>query len=65
MLLSKVNRPFVEDALKDCKHWKSILNLICAENEDEKIVENLASAVDSLRLCCSTLEAVLCIKKTD
>ena len=59
MSMSEGSKSCIRDAYKDVKHWKSILHLIAAANEDEKICENLASVADYLRLSVEVLEAVI------
>lgn len=57
--MSEGSKSCIRDAFKDLKHHKSLLNLITAANEDEKICENLASVVDYLRISVEALDAIL------
>lgn len=52
------SRLCVVDAYNDIKHWRSVLNLICAD-EDEQVSENLASVTEYLGFAAVTLEALL------
>lgn len=56
--MSEVQKSYVIDALADVKHHKSLLKLIAADLSDEKIVENLQSAVNYLEFAVTTLEAL-------
>ena len=57
--MSEGSKSCIKDAFKDLKYHKSLLNLIAAANEDEKICESLAGIVDYLRLSVEALEAIV------
>ena len=56
--MSEIQKSYVTDALKDVKHHKSLLKIIANDLSDEKIIENLASAVSYLEFAIETLEAL-------
>lgn len=56
--MSEIQKSYVTDALKDVKHHKSLLKIIANDLSDEKIIENLSSAVSYLEFAIETLEAL-------
>lgn len=56
--MSEVQKSYVTDALKDVKHHKSLLKIIANDVSNEKVTENLASAVHYLEFAIEVLEAL-------
>lgn len=63
--MCEASKSTIKDCLKDSKYYKSLLTLICADETNEKIIENLGTASEYLRLCCEVLSAVLEIAETE
>lgn len=57
--MSEIQKTYVTDALKDVKHHKSLLKIIANDvSDNEKVFENLESAVHYLEFAIEVLEAL-------